>query len=113
MRRSLSFGDLKNLITKGNKNKNNENKENDENEENEANMENNENEDNNNDNNENIDNNDILVGSLDIIMDKISKLEETLLNIGLNDSELKDKILSLENKDNEYSNSESVHSEET
>ena len=46
-------------------------------------------------------------------MDKISKLEETLINIRLNDNELKDKILSLENKDDEYSNSESVHSEET
>ena len=111
MRRSLSFGDLKNLISKGNKkNSNNEIKENEENEEN---IENNENDDDNNDNNENIDNNDILVGSLDIIMDKISKLEETLINIGLNDNELKDKILSLENKDDEYSNSESVHSEET
>ena len=111
MRRSLSFGDLKNLISKGNKkNSNNEIKENEENEEN---IENNENDDDNNDNNENIDNNDILIGSLDIIMDKISKLEETLINIGLNDNELKDKILSLENKDDEYSNSESVHSEET
>ena len=87
MRRSLSFGDLNEII----KNNNNENRL----------------------KNDNYDDyvNNILIDSLDIIMEKISNLEESLLNLGLNDNDLKEKIFAVKSKDFEYSNSESFHSE--
>ena len=98
MRRSLSFGDLNNLIKSKNKTNNNEND-----------FKDNiyENYEDNNDENEN----DILIDTLDLIMEKISNLEETLINLGLNDGDLKEKIFPLKSKDFEYSNSESFHSE--
>ena len=87
IRRSLSFGDLNEII----KNNNNENRL----------------------KNDNYDDyvNNILIDSLDIIMEKISNLEESLLNLGLNDNDLKEKIFAVKSKDFEYSNSESFHSE--
>ena len=98
MRRSLSFGDLNNLIKSKNKTNNNEND-----------FKDNIYEDyeDNNDENEN----DILIDTLDLIMEKISNLEESLINLGLNDGDLKEKIFPLKSKDFEYSNSESFHSE--
>ena len=89
MRRSLSFGDLKNLTDKKNNIENGKNEESDDGNYNE---------------------NDILVDSLDIIMEKIGNLEKTLLNLGLNDEEIKEQFLNLKSKDFEYSNSESFHS---
>ena len=96
MRRSLSFGDLNNLIKSNNKANNNEND-----------FKNDiyENKDDNNDEE------DILIDTLDLIMEKISNLEESLINLGLNDCDLKEKIFPLKSKDFEYSNSESFHSE--
>ena len=87
MRRSLSFGDLNNITKKDNKKKYNINLEkinenediNDDNDNNE-NIDNNDNIDNI-DNNDNNDNNEILLDSLDIILDKIANLEMTLVNI--------------------------------
>lgn len=89
MRRSLSFGDLKNLSDKKDNLDNGKNEEND---------------------NDNYDENDILVDTLDIIMEKVGNLERTLLDFGLDEQEIKEKFLNLKSKDFEYSNSESFHS---
>ena len=63
-----------------------------------------------------IDNNndDILVDSLDMIMNKISYLEESLLNLGLNDEDLKEKLFNIKSKEFEYScsASNSFHSDQ-
>ena len=88
MRHSLSSGNFTNTTKNDNKLVNNENEE-----------------------NINYDNDNILIGSLDLIMEKISNLEETLLNIGYDDKNLREKIFSLKSKDFEYSNSESYHSD--
>ena len=54
--------------------------------------------------------NEILLGSLDIIMEKITNLEKTLINLGLDDNDLKGKIFNLKSKELQYSNSDSCHS---
>lgn len=89
MRRSLSYGDLNHLNNKDNN----------------VNIENGgiyENCDNG--------NNDILVDSLDIIMKKISYLEDTLIKICLNPDENNGKNFNVKSKELEYSNSDSFHS---
>ena len=62
-----------------------------------------------------IDNNnyDIYVDSLDIIMNKLSNLEESLINLGLNDEDLKEKLFNIKSKEFEYScsDSNSFHSD--
>ena len=56
--------------------------------------------------------NDIVADSLDIIMEKISNLEETLINFGLNnDEDFKEKLFNIKSKEFEYSNSDSYHSD--
>jgi hypothetical protein len=61
-----------------------------------------------------INNYDIYVDSLDIIMNKLSYLEESLINLGLNDEDLKEKLFNIKSKEFEYScsDSNSFHSDQ-
>ena len=98
MRRSLSFGDLNDFCS-NKKNKKVDEKNGDEDDD---------------DNNiDNYEDDDILVDSLDIIMNKISNLEKTLINLGLDNEDLKEKIFNIKSKEFEYScsNSNSFNSE--
>ena len=98
MRRSLSFGDLNDFCS------NKKNKKVDEK---------NGGEDDDVNNIDNYEDDDILVDSLDIIMNKISNLEKTLINLGLDNEDLKEKIFNIKSKEFEYScsNSNSFNSE--
>lgn len=92
LRRSLSFGDLNKISNIQNNHQNEENY-----------------------NREYYDDyytNDLLADSLDIILEKISNLEETLINFGLNnDKDIKEKLFNIKSKKLEYSNSDSYHSD--
>ncbi len=92
LRRSLSFGDLNKISNIQNNHQNEENY-----------------------NREYYDDyytNDLLADSLDIIMEKISNLEETLINFRLNnDEDFKEKLFNIKSKEFEYSNSDSYHSD--
>ena len=92
LRRSLSFGDLNKISNIQNNHQNEENY-----------------------NREYYDDyytNDLLADSLDIILEKISNLEETLINFRLNnDEDFKEKLFNIKSKEFEYSNSDSYHSD--
>ena len=92
LRRSLSFGDLNKISNTHNKHQNAKN-----------------------DNwgyYDDYNTNDIVADSLNVIMEKISNLEETLINFGLNnDEDFKEKLFNIKSKEFEYSNSDSYYSD--
>ena len=111
MRRSLSHGNIINLTNKDNNVTQDEN-EGDINSKDNNDDDGNDNNGNNvNDNEDNADDNEVIVDSLNIIMQKLSNLEETLINLGLNEDDIKQNFFNLKSKDLDYSNTESFHSE--